>query len=231
MKNKKLYISMIVLIIAFLIAMYVLKLFFPQEFVMFIENERIIAIGDYVDNHKWLYYICCGITSFITYWFYLCAVSHRLYLKWYECLYVLIAIIGIRAISLFDNTLATGLTCSMFLILPAITKGDIKTNAIVYSTHAMAQCLSLRIRELPIYLENINFLTSILMTFECYLWLMLLYIIFNIKKESENMGQICPPFYGKSKFYAKKKAKAEKKIVKLQEVIKVCDEKLSKEHK
>lgn len=42
------------------------------------------------------------------------------------------------------------------------------------------------------------------------------------------MGWIAPPFYGKSKFYYKKKNKAEKKIAKLQEVIKICDEKLKK---
>lgn len=40
-----------------------------------------------------------------------------------------------------------------------------------------------------------------------------------------------PPYFGKSKFYANKKEKALKKIAKLQEVVKVCDEYLSKENK
>lgn len=43
------------------------------------------------------------------------------------------------------------------------------------------------------------------------------------------MGHAFPPLYGKSKFYAKKKAKSLKKIAKLQEVVKVCDEKLKEE--
>lgn len=43
------------------------------------------------------------------------------------------------------------------------------------------------------------------------------------------MGHALPPYYGKSKFYEKKKAKALKKIAKLQEVVKVCDEKLKEE--
>lgn len=43
------------------------------------------------------------------------------------------------------------------------------------------------------------------------------------------MGHAFPPLYGKSKFYAKKKAKAMKKIAKLQNVVKVCDEKLKEE--
>ena len=44
-----------------------------------------------------------------------------------------------------------------------------------------------------------------------------------------SMGHAAPPFYGKSKFYAKKKDKALKKIANLQEVVKVCDEKLKAE--
>ena len=39
-------------------------------------------------------------------------------------------------------------------------------------------------------------------------------------------GDACPPLYGKSKFYANKKARALKKIAKLEEVVKVCDEKI-----
>ena len=45
MRNKKLYISMLILVCAFLVSMYILKIFFPQEFVMAIENERFIQIG------------------------------------------------------------------------------------------------------------------------------------------------------------------------------------------
>lgn len=41
------------------------------------------------------------------------------------------------------------------------------------------------------------------------------------------MGLIMQPLYGKSKFYEKKKAKALKKIAKLQDVVKVCDEKIN----
>lgn len=43
------------------------------------------------------------------------------------------------------------------------------------------------------------------------------------------MGWQLPPAYGKSKeFYARKKAKASKKIKKLETVIAICDDALSK---
>lgn len=42
------------------------------------------------------------------------------------------------------------------------------------------------------------------------------------------MGEMAPPFYGKSKFYAKKKAKLVAKKEKIEAMIKVCDEKIEK---
>ena len=82
--NKKVFISMLTLSVIFLVGLYVFKIFFPQEFMMSIQSEKIIAIGTFIDSHEWLYYLCCGLTSFLTYWLYCCACSGRLYLKWYE---------------------------------------------------------------------------------------------------------------------------------------------------
>lgn len=65
--NKKVLKVMIVLVVIFLLALYVLKIFFPQEFVMVVENDKLVSIGYYVDNHLWLHIILGIITSFITY--------------------------------------------------------------------------------------------------------------------------------------------------------------------
>lgn len=177
---------MLSLCVAFLAGLYILKIFFPQEFMMSIQNERIIKIGNYIDNHKWLYYICMAMPPYITYVLYCCACSHRLNLKWQEHLIVLAVVILSRAINFYDTNLATALSITSFLFLPAIMKGNIKTSAIVYTIHTFAQALSLSIRDLPIYLINVNFLTSILMVFDGYLWVILCYIIFNYKEKENN---------------------------------------------
>lgn len=174
---------MLVLSMAFLVGMYVLKIFFPQEFVLAIENERIIAIGQFIDSHEWLYYICCGVTAFITYYLYCCAVSHRLYLKWYEIILIIGTIIICRAINFFDANMANIISWSSFMFLPALTKGDIKTGAVVFTTHSISQGLSICIRSLPMYLTTTNFITMFIFGIESYLWLILMYIIFNYKKK------------------------------------------------
>lgn len=176
---------MLSLVVSFLVGIYVLKIFFPEEFMMSIQNDRIIAIGQYIDSHKWLYYICCGITAFITYWLYCCACSGRKWLKWYECLIILAVVVSIRLISFADDVIATALEMSAFVFLPAIVKGKLFNCAIVYTTHCIAQALSLGIRNLQIYLATTNTVTILFLAIDMYLWLFLFYVLFNYKhKES-----------------------------------------------
>lgn len=186
MKSKKLYVSMLVLTIFLLVGWYVLKIFYPQEFVMTIENEKIISIGNFIDSKEWLYTLCCVVTSTITYYLYIGASSHRFKLKLYEILLIVLVALGIRLIGLYVSAdLRTILSACSFFILPAIMGSDLKTLSIVYCTHSIAQYLSLQIRNLPLFFGNVpNFVTMIFMTFDCYLWLILMYIIFNYKKEN-----------------------------------------------
>lgn len=41
------------------------------------------------------------------------------------------------------------------------------------------------------------------------------------------MGQMAPPYYGKSRFWAKKREKALKKIAKLKAVVEECEKELA----
>jgi hypothetical protein len=163
--------------------MYVLKIFFPEEFMMSIQNERLIAIGTFIDNHEWLYYVCCGITSFITYWLYCCACTKRLYLKWYEVIYIIATIILCRVVNLYDVNMATIISWCSFMFLPALMRGNLKIGAFVFTTHSVMQGLSIKIRSLPMYLISTNFITMLLMILEMYFWLVLFYVIFNYRKK------------------------------------------------
>lgn len=181
--NKKVLKTMIALVVVFLVAMYVLKMFFPEEFVMAIENEVLINIGKYVDNNAWAYYLFGVITSFVTYCLYCSAICKKWVLKWYEYLIILVTI----AINITLNKYAPDFyyhfnICSM-IILPYIFGGKLKEVCVVYGIHGLSQILSLGIRNLPLYMKNINTLTLYAVGFESYLWLFLFYLFFNYKKE------------------------------------------------
>lgn len=183
--NKKVFIAMLILTISFLVSFYVLKIFFPQEFAMSIQNERLIQIGAFVDSNIILTRICSGITTFIIYWLFICASTKKWCLNWKELVSSIIIIIVTRLLYFYDGNIASGIsTIGMFLI-PVLFNKDLKARPMVftYSVHALSQLLSLKIRSLPIFLTNINSIIAIVLTLECYLWLILFYIIFNYKKK------------------------------------------------
>lgn len=180
---KRIFKIMIALVIVFLVALYVLKIFFPEQFIMSVENEIIIAIGNYIDSNAWAYYLFGIFTSFLTYWLYLCAVCRKWYLNWWQCLIVL-AIIGTSiGLTFVDTNLYTALSYASFVLLPMLFKSDLKQVAIVFPIHLFSQALSLSIRNLPIYMADMNALTIHLLGMESFLWLILFYIYFNYKKE------------------------------------------------
>lgn len=181
--NKKVFKTMIALVVIFLIALYVLKIFFPEQFVMSIENETIITIGNYIDSNAWAYYLFGIATSFLTYWLYLCAVCKRWYLNWWQCLIVLAVIGASIGFNFIDVNLCSALNYSSFIFLPFIFKAELKPVAIVFTTHIFAQFLTLSIRNLPIYMNAVNSLIVNIVGFETYLWLFLFYIYYNYKRK------------------------------------------------
>ena len=181
--NKKVFISMLILTISFLVGLYILKIFYPQEFIMVIQNEQFIKIGNFIDSHKWCFYMCSTITAFVTYWFYICACCEKKYLKFGECIIVLVAIAISFLINEYSPNIAMYYSFCIMIILPAILKGKLLNTAIISTTHIFAQYLSLGIRSLPLLLTNINFAILLALGIESYLWLILFYMIFNYNKK------------------------------------------------
>ena len=75
--NKRVLKTMLALVLVFLSAIYILKIFLPEQFVFIIENEQLMIMGNFVNEHVWLDNIVAVLTSFITYWLYLGAVLKK----------------------------------------------------------------------------------------------------------------------------------------------------------
>ena len=143
--NKKVFKTMIALVVIFLVACYVLKIFFPEQFVMTVNNQVIISVGEYLNTHAWAFYIFGIANSFLSYWLYLCAVCKRLYLNWWQCLVVL-GTIGVNiGLTHLDTNLYSAFSIISFVVLPLIFKSDLKTVAIGYSIHLLAKQLLLEL--------------------------------------------------------------------------------------
>lgn len=186
--NKRVIKVMIGLVVAFLVADYVLKFFYPEEFVMMIENERIVEIGAFIDARPWLTEICDIIFTFITYWLYLGAVTQKPSLTLKEVVMVTIAIAVTHTVYYFDVYLCSALSIAFMIAIPAISDARLRPVAIVFTVHSISQILATAIRALPTLLTNVNYATILLMAFESYFWLLLFYLLYNLRKEELKNG-------------------------------------------
>lgn len=185
--NKKVFVSMLVLCIVFLTGLYIAKIFFPNEFVIAVQNQRLVEIGNFVDRYIVLSYLFSMTTTFFVYWLFFCACKGALYLNWKECLSIGIADVLVTFIGLLDMNIATHISISAFFIIPFIFRLDLRRATIIYSVHGLAQVLSLRIRDLPMYLTSINSLVAFILTVECYVWLTLFYLVFNYRNKNKEV--------------------------------------------
>ena len=107
-------------------------------------------------------------------------------LHWKEIVVVAVTITITHVLYEFDQNLYSALSVIAMLIIPLIFKAEFKPVVIVFSTHCLSQKLSLSIRSLPALLTNVNFASIFLLTFECYLWLLLFYLYYNYKEDKQN---------------------------------------------
>lgn len=175
---------MIALVCAFLVAFYFIKIFFPEWFVLQIENERIIKIGLCIDKYWWLYEICSFATSFIIYYFYLGAVKSKLFFNWKELLAIIITIGITHTIYWLEPAFYSNVAFLSFVILPLVCYEEscYKRLCVTISIHFLCQILSLSIRDIGTILSTFNFMTLFIMTLENYFWLLLLFLYFNYNK-------------------------------------------------
>lgn len=195
--NKRVFISMLVLTITFLVGLYILKIFFPNEFIMVIENERLIAIGEFIDNHIAIDFILGVILGIIFDYLYFGAVCRKLKLNFKLILIIIVyniiynslyTFLPANIISEYSSIFVIASTIYMIL-LPTLFTKELLPLSITYTINSISQLLSLSIRNLNILLTTSNFMTMFLMTIETYLWLVLCLIIFNYKeKENKENG-------------------------------------------
>lgn len=193
--NKKVFTTMLSLSVVFLVLCYFLKIFFPQEFVMAVENERILIIGKYIDTHKWANFIFGFVIGFIFDWFYFGAVTKKLVPS-----PILLAIMVIYGLSLnayysfasieimtnFSSIIVAISSCYMILTPMFFTK-TIKELSITYSANFISQTLLLIIRNLTSTMANTNAISSLIWGIDNYIWIALCYIIFNYKTNKKEI--------------------------------------------
>lgn len=167
-----------------LFLLYLIKIIFPQYIIDVSHTDSVITVGKYIDNHKWAWYCCTFIVSFIGYYFSCCASSKRKILEWKE-----VAIICVTILVLFfskeflPNQYQVFNWCSTILI-PVLCKAQIKPLTINIVIVNIVQSLTLEIRNLSLMISDYNYATLLILMLDAYIIQLLMYFAFNYKKES-----------------------------------------------
>ena len=186
----------LLLVGAILVVLYIVKIFFPQFIVKVAEIPRIVKIGNYIDSHKWCYYLFNGLTSFLILYFYACGCCRIKLLDYKEILIVIGLISVSHLIEEFIPNQLLAYNFALYLIIPLIiaTKRKFNDYSIFNSTAicsivtTFAQSISLEIRGISTLVSYPNTATYFILLIDAYIWNLLLYNYFNYKKGETNNG-------------------------------------------
>jgi len=183
--NKKVLLTMIILMVAFLVAIYLAKLISPAWIVGIASTPDIISVGTFVDSHWWIRISIGLIFCFVTLWFYSCAVLRKWYLNWKELIAVFISVFILSLIGEFMSQYSVWANIMVMIIIPTIFKANMIDFAFVCGIHFSAQIFSLGIRDIGLLTPSYNFATLLILAVDVYIWLGLLYAFQNYRKKEE----------------------------------------------
>mgnify|MGYP007119974442 CR=1 FL=1 len=213
--NKQVLRTMIILCWVFLALYAILKLV-PQlvsKFVIVVNNEKIVKVGQFIDSRVWLQQMVYGLTTLLTYHFYLCACVKKWHLSWKQYLVLIAIIVATNTIKYYVSSLCLIINVLIMVILPFALKGDYRTFIIIFVTHYLGQLAISFIRGAEISLVDLNIVSQLICTIDAYVWLLLYYLYANLYKEKKFMGNLMPPLWGKmSKEIKEEKARLEEKL-------------------
>lgn len=165
-------------------AVYLLKIFFPHFVIEVAQIDSITRIGHYIDTHKWAWYVASSVLSFVIYYFLSCASSGKRKLNSKGIFIIIIAIIVGYLVREFANEYYTTYNYVSMIVLPCIFKGKMFNTTICVSFLMFIQVATLSVRNIATLISDINFATLIILMIDYYILVVLLYLVFNFKKEN-----------------------------------------------
>lgn len=186
--NIKIAKTMLALCIVYIIGFYVLKFIFPEYLLLAITDESLLHFGKVVESWTGYVHIVQFATTFITLYLFACASSARFKIKWIELVYLLVGTALTNLVLYLAPELYTHTSISIMLIMAMLFKGKLAYTVISFTLHGFLSQFLFSIRGFETIIMHINAISGVMMTIECWVWLVLVGIIFYLKEK--NNGRI-----------------------------------------
>ena len=185
--NKKLSLFLLALCSTYLIVFYILKIVCPEWVLLQVTNPTIVRIGRFFQSSIWLMRTFQILTTFITFYLFICAARGKFGLKWYEALYLLAAATINQTITDYLTQYAVHTSVSLMLILALLCKGKLLYATPSFVIYGFASQLMLTIRGFETILQTFNIATGLVLGLDAWVWLFVFALIFNIKERENNV--------------------------------------------
>lgn len=186
--NRQVLRSMITLVWVFLIGFAVVKLFFAEWLLASIDNEQVIQVGKFIDQHRWATVLADSFIGTLAIHFYLCSCKSMWRLRFIEYVCVFVYSVTLAILQPVVPSLVFSFDGLCFILVPILMGISWKRVLLVFLAHDVGQVLILFIRSQPLYLEGADYVTSLILVFDVYVWLLLYYLYANMYKEVRTNG-------------------------------------------
>lgn len=181
--NLKVARTMLILCIIYIVGFYILKFAFPQYLLLTITDPTILKFGEFLGSSKWYLYTAQTITTFLTFYLFVCASRGSFKLKWYELLYIIMASIGCKLVSIYAIDYYVHISTACMFLLAAICKGKLLYASVSFVIHGLLSQFLFTIRGFETVISRINYASGLVLSIEGWVWLVLLVLVFYLKEK------------------------------------------------
>ena len=184
--NYKVAKTMLILCIVYLVGFYILKFAFPELLLQVISSQALVNFGEALKVWSGFSHIIRILTSFITYYLFVCASTGKFKRTWLEMVYIVIGTAICKLFVEFLPELFTHTSISVMFILALLCKGKLLNATITFVIHGYLTQFLLSIRGFETVLMFMNDVSGFLINVEVDVWMILLALIFYFKEKREN---------------------------------------------
>lgn len=184
--NYKVAKTMLCLCVAYLIAFYVLKFFFPEMLLQTITHPTLLRLGEFMNQYPFTTVIFQFISSSLTFYLFACAGSGRFKFTTVEFVFLGIIVIANNVVYYILPELYTQTCTSLMLLSAVVAKGNLKYTTISFVLHGYMSQFLFSIKGFETIVMFVNPLSGFVFSTEANVWLILLSIIFYFKENKTN---------------------------------------------
>lgn len=184
--------TLLVLCIVYMVGFYILKFIFPEHLLLAIADDNVLRVGKFIESSTTTLHLYQVLSSFLTFYLFVCASKGSFKLRKRDFWYILIAVVVCKAINMFLPELYVHSSTSAIFLLSLFCKGKLGYTTITFVTHGFLSQFLTQIRGFGSIVYKINIASGLVLSFECFIWLILFGLLFYLmeKKNGRNSTTI-----------------------------------------